>query len=95
MDDLHYDVKIIYTDNDITDEERLYVTAKTKESYTEYKKQEKAKMVTEPEKKQENKNVPPEDKKTVLEKEVIKYQSIIIRVIQKLENFVEFHSEVF
>lgn len=95
VDDLHYDVKIIYTDNDITDEERLYVTAKTKESYTEYKKQEKAKMVTEPEKKQENKNVPPEDKKTVLEKEVIKYQSIIIRVIQKLENFVEFHSEVF
>jgi hypothetical protein len=95
VDDLNYDVKTIFTDKDITDEEKLYVTAKTKETYAEYKRQEKIKAVPEPENKQDGKVVKTEDKKTVLEKEVLKYQTVIIRVIQKLENFVEFHSETF
>lgn len=102
IDDLKYDVQKIYSNPDATIEEVIYTTAKIKESYLEYKKKElerpKAELKEEEKarKNMEKKGVDTVEKGAgVLEREVLKYQTIINRVVQKLENFVEFHAHIF
>lgn len=91
VDDLGYTVISIYATPDATEEEKIYTTAKTKESYDEFKKR-NVWVETSEVKEQAKKSSDEEDHDSFLAKEVKKYQAVIGAVYSKLENLLDTYS---
>lgn len=84
VDDLWYTVTSIYATQDATEEEKIYTTAKTRESYEEFKKR-NAGVDTPEIKEQAKKSTDEDEQDSFLAKEVKKYQAVIGAVYTKLE----------
>ncbi len=97
VDDLGYEVIRIYTSQDVEENEKMYTTAKTRESYLEFKKRN---TEAAPVQKQQQEALPQKSQQTTdsvqnfwyLWREVQKYQAILLSVSQKMEQFVEKYS---
>ena len=92
VDELKYQLISISTTPDATEEDKAYTTAKVREAYDEYKKRN---IEIEKEKPVEKKNEATEstDQDWFLEREVKKYQAIISTVYNKMEVFINTHTE--
>ena len=95
VDDLGYTVVSITTSPDASEEEKIYTTAKTKESYDEFKKRKEPTEVSVEVAAQTQKNkLENEDENSFLVKEVRKYQLIISTVYLKLEKLIDTYSSL-
>lgn len=92
VDELKYQLISISTTPDATEEDKAYTTAKVREAYDEYKKRN---IEIEKEKPVEKKNEATEstDQDWFLAREVKKYQAIISTVYNKMEVFINTHTE--
>ncbi len=91
VDDLGYEVLAIYTTKDANDEEKIFTTSKVRESYAAYAQVKKesapAKEIPQTqEQKKEKDNHQILEIDTVLGREIARYQGLIMRVYEKIEN---------
>ncbi len=94
VDELKYELISISTSPDASQEDKAYTTAKVREAYDEYKRRntetEKQKTVES----KKNEVTESTDQDGYLAREVKKYQTIISAVYNKMELFINTHSEI-
>lgn len=88
VDDLGYEVLAMYATKDASDEEKAFTTGKVRESYAAYSQVKKDSAPTQSQPSEQKKDPDGNqalDTNTVLGREIIRYQGLIMRVFEKIE----------